>query len=244
MTGSAQGEAGGEVPEEPARREPLLNLPPVVIALIALCVAVHIARTYFLTAEQDFDLIVRAAFFPARYTGGYELDLYAFTSPVTASFLHSGLAHLVINMVWLAAFGSPLANRIGVLRLLMFWIFAALGADLLHFAARPFDIVPMLGASGAISGMMGAAARFGFNIDRSARLPVFAGRRLSILETLTSRQSVIFLGVWLAINFAAGAGLDVSGSEGSIAWEAHIGGMLAGFFGIALFDRRAAALRP
>ena len=49
---------------------------------------------------------------------------------------------------------------------------------------------------------------------------------------------MVFLGVWLLINFAAGAGLDLSGSDGSIAWEAHIGGMLAGLSGIALFDRQ------
>lgn len=220
-----------------AGREPIFNLPAIVIAFIAACVAIHLVRLYLLSPQQDYELILKAAFFPIRYTGGYDLDIYAFTSPFTSSLLHAGWMHLILNMVWLAAFASPLATRIGVLRFVLFWCFATAGSLLLHFAVRPDDMVPVIGASGAISGMMGAAARFGFQVDRSQRMPVFAGRRLSLIETFRSRQAVIFLVVWLAINFATGAGLDLSGSEGAIAWEAHIGGMLTGLFGIGLFDR-------
>ena len=61
---------------------------------------------------------------------------------------------------------------------------------------------------------------------------------MTLRETLTSRQSLVFLGIWLVLNIAAGVGLDLSGAgDGGIAWEAHIGGMLAGLFGLALFDR-------
>lgn len=229
-------EPDGAVDPAARRGEPLFNLPAIVVALIALCVGIHLVRVGLLTPEQDYGLILRAAFFPARYSGTYVTDIFAFTSPLTASLLHGGWAHLLINMVWLAVFGSPLANRIGLVRFLLFWVLAALGADLLHFLSRPNDIVPMLGASGAISGMMGAAARFGFRIDRSAERPIFSGRRMSIVETLMSRQSVTFLGVWLLINVAAGVGFDFGG-DGGIAWEAHIGGMLAGFLGISLLDR-------
>lgn len=218
-------------------REPLFNMPGIVTAFIAACVAIHLVRLYLLSPQQDYELILRAAFFPIRYTGGYDLDVYAFTSPFTSSLLHAGWTHLVLNMVWLAAFASPLATRIGVARFVGFWCVATAGSLLLHFAARPDDMVPVIGASGAISGMMGAAARFGFQVDRSQRLPVFAGRRLGLIETFRSRQAVVFLVVWLAINFAVGAGFDLSGSDGSIAWEAHIGGMLTGLFGIGLFDR-------
>ncbi|MCR5860068.1 rhomboid family intramembrane serine protease [Mesorhizobium sp. J428] len=241
MTDSDRTEQSAEAPDAMPSgrggREPLFNLPGVVIVFIILCVGIHLARVYVLTPQQNYELILNGAFFPVRYTGGYDLDVYAFTSPFTSSLLHAGWMHLILNMVWMAAFASPLATRIGVVRFVLFWCFATVGSLLLHFAARPDDMVPVIGASGAISGMMGAAARFGFRVDRSHRLPIFAGPRLSLGETLRSRAVLIFLGVWLAINFAAGAGLDLSGSEGSIAWEAHIGGMLAGLFGIGLFDR-------
>ncbi len=230
-------ETRGPPPPDVAGREPVFNLPAIVIAFVAACVGIHLVRLYLLSPQQDYELILKAAFFPIRYTGGYDLDLYAFTSPFTSSLLHAGWMHLVLNMVWLAAFASPLATRIGVVRFVLFWCVATAGSLLLHFVARPDDMVPVIGASGAISGMMGAAARFGFQVDRSQRMPVFAGRRLSLIETFRSRQAVVFLVVWLGINFATGAGLDLSGSDGSIAWEAHIGGMLTGLFGIALFDR-------
>lgn len=219
------------------RREPLFNLPSVVVFFIALCVGLHLTRVYLLTPEQDYALMLDGAFFPVRYTGGYPLDLFAFTSPFTSSLLHGGWMHLVLNMVWLAAFASPLAARMGTVRFVLFWCFATAGSLLLHFALHPQDAVPVIGASGAISGFMGAAARYGYQVDRSRRMPVFAGERLTLAQTMRNRQAVVFLGVWLAINFAAGAGLDLSGSDGAIAWEAHIGGMLAGLFGISLFDR-------
>lgn len=228
---------GADPEPKPVRREPLFNLPGVVTAIIVLCVAIHLIRLYVLNEAQDLAVIVNGAFFPIRYSGQYALDIWAFTSPFTSSVLHSGWMHLINNMIWLAAFGSPLANRLGVGRFILFWCFAVAVSLLFHFLAHPDDAIPVVGASGAISGMMGAAARFGFRTDRRGDKPNFAGQPLTLLQTLQTRQVLIFLGVWLAINFAAGAGLDVSGSEGSIAWEAHIGGMLAGLLGIGLFDR-------
>ena len=220
------------------RREPLFNLPRIVVAFMAVCIGVHLVRLYLLSDDQNYEVILNGAFIPLRYSGQFDLDVFAFTSPFTSSLLHAGWMHLVLNMVWLAAFASPLATRIGAVRFVLFWCFATAASLLLHYVARPDEMIPVIGASGAISGMMGAAARFGFRADRSARMPNFSGRRLTLRETFASRQVVVFLGVWLLINFAAGAGLDLSGSDGSIAWEAHIGGMLAGLFGIALFDRQ------
>jgi membrane associated rhomboid family serine protease len=230
-------EDGEPVAAQPGRREPVFNLPLVVLLLMGVCVGVHMIRFFHLTVEQDVELIVRAAFIPARYSGAYAIDLYALTSPVTYAFLHGSLVHLAINMVWLAAFGSPLANRLGSARFVLFWIFTSLAAVLLHYLIHPSDHSPLVGASGAISGMMGAAARFGFRTDRLAQKSVFNGPLLPIAAALTSRFVVAFLAVWLVINLIAGLGFMAPEQGIRIAWEAHIGGFLAGFFGIALFDR-------
>ena len=105
---------GHETPApERRRREPAFNLPPVVLALIGICVAVHIVSAYLLTEGQFLFLLINAAFIPIRYSGQFDLDISAFTSPLTYAFLHGSIAHLAINMIWLAAFGSPLANRMG-----------------------------------------------------------------------------------------------------------------------------------
>jgi membrane associated rhomboid family serine protease len=80
---------------------------------------------------------VAGAFVPIRYTGGYELDVFALTSLVTYSFLHGDWTHIAVNMIWLAAFGSPLATRLGVWRFAAFWIVASIAAAGLHFLLHP-----------------------------------------------------------------------------------------------------------
>ena len=232
--------AGGEDPVSDGRRkrEPAFNLPSIIIVLIILCAGLHLLRTQFLTWQQDDELILRAAFIPIRYSGPYVLDLFALTSPVTYAFLHGDVAHLAINMIWLAAFGSPLANRLAAPRFLLFWIVTACSAALVHFLVHSSDPVPLVGASGAISGMMGAAARFGFRTDRWSGHPVFSGPRLSVRGALSSRIVIVFLTVWLVINLVVGLDILAPGGASRIAWEAHIGGFAAGFFGIAALDSR------
>ncbi|WP_378952420.1 rhomboid family intramembrane serine protease [Mesorhizobium sp. ANAO-SY3R2] len=232
----------GSIGAEPERREPVFNLPAIVIAIIGACVAIHLVRVYLLTQAQDVWLLVRTAFIPVRYwaiyAGELPLDIYAFTTPLSYAFLHGGFAHLIINMVWLAAFGSPLANRLGVMRFALFFAATALAAVALHYVLHPLDAAPLVGASGAISGMMGAAARFSFRIDRSHGKPAFDGAPLPFRDVLRSRSTMTFLGVWMIINLVTGVVGFAPGVENQIAWEAHIGGFLAGFLGIRLFDRK------
>jgi membrane associated rhomboid family serine protease len=216
--------------------EPLFTLPGVVVVLIAACVLVHLVRLYALDNDQDVNFILRTAFIPVRYLG--PPDLYSFTSPVTYAFLHGSIAHLAVNMIWLAAFGSPLAHRLGPWRFVIFWIFTGLAAVLLHDLLHPTDTAPLVGASGAISGMMGAAARFGFRIDRTSEKPAFEGPLLSVADTFRSRAVITFLAVWMIVNLVTGLIAITPGVDDTIAWEAHIGGFLAGFLCIGLFDRR------
>lgn len=220
------------------RREPIFNLPGVVVVLIAICTLIHLLRTYVLDPEQDLALLVGAAFVPAFYSGRFAIDISSFTSPFTYAFLHGSILHLVVNMIWLAAFGSPLANRLGVVRFLLFWAFTSLCAALLHYVLHMADQSPLIGASGAISGMMGAAARFGFQIDRRSGKPAFAGRLMPVAAVFRSRSVVTFLAVWMVVNLATGLVGFTPGVDDAIAWEAHIGGFLAGFLCIDWFDRQ------
>jgi membrane associated rhomboid family serine protease len=224
----------------PERREPAFNLPGIVLAAIAICSVVHLVRVYALDFEQDLELLIRAAFIPIRYSGQFDIDFYAFSSPFTYAFLHGGFAHLAINMIWLAAFGSPLANRLGAARFVAFWAVTGLAAVGLHYVLHPLDQSPLVGASGAISGMMGAAARFGFRIDRASGKSAFTGALLPISIVLRMRGVLTFLVIWMAVNLVTGLVGFAPGVENRIAWEAHVGGFLAGFFGVRLFDRPAA----
>ncbi len=222
---------------QPPRREPVFNLPPVVLAVIGICAAVFLLQQYVLTEDQQITLLTDGAFIPVLYTGQYGFDWFLFTRPFTYAFLHGGVAHIVINMIALAAFGSPLANRLGWFRFALFFAATGLASVVLFWAVHPYGEAPLVGASGAISGMMGAAARFGFRTDRASGKAAFAGPVLPIAIVLRMRGVVNFLGAWMVINLVTGLfGLGL-GAPGQIAWEAHIGGLVAGFFGLRWFDR-------
>lgn len=221
-----------------SQHEPMFNLPAVVLALGGLCVGIHLLRTFVLTPADDLFVLQNFAFIPLLFSGGYSLDFYAFLSPFTYAFLHGSMAHLIVNMIWLGAFGSPLANRLGALRFVLLWLVTGFAAVLLHFIVHSHDASPVVGASGAISGMMGAAARFGFRSARIAGKPYFIGPVLPLGEVLRSRTTVAFLATWLVINLAVGLGFGAAPNGPQIAWEAHIGGFLAGFFLVRFFERK------
>jgi membrane associated rhomboid family serine protease len=230
------------MPEEGGpRREPVFNMPPAVLFIIAVCAAAYVLQAYVLTVDQNEIVLRYGAFIPVIYTGRYGLDWAAFTSPLTYAFLHGGFAHVAVNMIWLAAFGSPLANRLGTVRFLVFFALTGIAAAFFFFAVHPFTQAPLVGASGAISGMMGAAARFAFRMDRSSGKAAFGGAPLPFRDVLRSRATVTFLAVWMVVNLVTGVIGFVPGNVDQIAWEAHIGGFLAGFLGLRFFDRQPAA---
>ncbi|MBC2885786.1 rhomboid family intramembrane serine protease [Ochrobactrum sp. CM-21-5] len=219
-------------------KEPIFNIPGVILALIGLCAAIYIYQYYIISEQQNYEFMLNFALIPARFSlaGGF-FDPAALFTLISYSFMHGGIAHIAVNMIWLAAFGSPLAGRIGTGRMLVFWGLTSIIAGLTHYAIYPESISPLVGASGAISGMMGAAARYGFRRVGSGRRSEFAGPVLPVGLTLTLRPVITFVGIWFLINILSGlystGGADLSG----IAWEAHIGGFIAGFFGISLLDR-------
>ncbi|MBC8717248.1 rhomboid family intramembrane serine protease [Ochrobactrum sp. Marseille-Q0166] len=232
-----QPDMGGNF-NSPQRGEPIFNIPSVVLALMAICVGVYIYQNYILSEQQNYAFMLNFALIPARFSlaGGFA-DPAALFTLISYSFMHGGLAHIAVNMIWFVAFGSPLAGRIGTGRMIVFWILTSVIAGLTHYAIYPDSVTPLVGASGAISGMMGAAARYGFRRVSHGRRSEFAGPVLPVGLTLRLKPVLTFVGVWFLINIVTGlystGGADLSG----IAWEAHIGGFVAGFLGIALLDK-------
>ena len=121
--------------EQPAR-ERILNVPAIIVVLVAVFCSVHAIFTLLLTERQTNEALLLLAFIPARYDfnlplgepwpGGFAADIWTF---VTYAFLHGDLNHLLFNSVWLLAFGSPVARRFGSWRFLMFFaVTAAAGA--------------------------------------------------------------------------------------------------------------------
>lgn len=226
-------------PQEPAASPPVFNLHGSIVMLSLICVAVHLLRTQVLSPRLDTELLVATAFFPLRYTPDmFVLDLPTLFSPVTYAFLHADWVHLGVNLVWLGVFGSPLACRIGWWRSLVFWVVTAALAAATHLAVYYGDPVPVIGASGAVSGFMGAAARFGLRANRRVPRRGFDGPLLSIVQSLRARGVLPFLGIWIVMNVVVGLNLFSAMGEDGVAWEAHIGGLVAGFLLVPLFVRR------
>ncbi|MCC6946435.1 MAG: rhomboid family intramembrane serine protease [Bradyrhizobiaceae bacterium] len=229
--------------------QPIFNLPPVVAALSALLVFIHVLRAA-VDEETDLQFLLWLAFVPARYDmslpvrlplpGEWAADAWTF---VTYALLHGDAMHLIVNLVWFLAFGSAVAWRFGAFRFTAFFAVTAAAGALAHLLLHWGEFVPLVGASAAISGCMAAAIRFifeaggplGIFCDGSSRAYSVPAAPLS--EVLRNPQVLVFLGVWFVINLGFGLGtLDELVGNGTVAWEAHVGGFLAGLLLFPFFD--------
>ena len=206
-----------------------------------------------MAAHPDVDrvLVWSLAFVPARYDagaltddilpGGPGAELWSFFS---YALLHADWMHLGFNAVWLLAFASPVARRCGAPRFLMFFAVTIAAGALGYLLAHAGALAPMVGASAGISGMMGAAARFAF--EPGGSLAMWHGDRANadlvpaapLFVALRNPRVLTFVGVWFGLNLLFGLGSVslVTGDNQSVAWEAHVGGFLAGLLLFSLFD--------
>ncbi|WP_417433796.1 rhomboid family intramembrane serine protease [Hoeflea sp.] len=224
-------------PQSPPN-EPVFNLPNVVLAMLLLMVAIQVALDSLLPRTAVLEIYLQTAFIPQRYALGIagQAGPY-FWSPFTYSLLHGGYGHLALNSFWLAAFGAVVARRIGWIRFLVFWMASALASAMLFLVFHWGDQTVMVGASGVVSALMGAAARFAFGGSGGFRRDqAHLNRRLSVVQSLSNRTVFFFLLVWFAINLAAAIGFSFGIADSAIAWEAHVGGFLFGFLAFSLFD--------
>jgi membrane associated rhomboid family serine protease len=239
------------------RRERMFNVPAAVMALLGVLVLVHAFVMLALTAEETTEFLLLFAFIPARYDasvmadvawpGGWAADVWTF---ITYSLIHADLTHLIFNAVWFLAFGSPVAQRFGTLRFTAFMAFTAAAGAGVHLFTHWGELLPMVGASAAISGAMGAATRFVFQRGHALgfwRHPEEAAHApaLPLAASLRDPRVLAFVAVWFGVNLLFGVfSLGMPGVEQAIAWQAHIGGFLAGLLAFAAFDPIPMARAP
>jgi membrane associated rhomboid family serine protease len=218
----------------------------VVLWLIAALAGLHALRLW-LPQNLAQDMVYEYALIPARYSHAFVVSQAGLAASwpgtvleraipfVSYMGLHNDWTHLVINSLWLLAFGPVVARRQGALLFLLFFLICGVAGALAYVALNWGSPVPVVGASGAISGLMAAALRM-----LPGQAP-WAEPGTAPLAPLFSRQILIFTAVWAAINILAGVtGLGVGGESGLIAWQAHLGGFLAGILLCGPFD----SLRP
>lgn len=231
----------------PGAPQPIFLLPAVVTVLGGLLIAIQLARTLVLNENGDLQLIMWFAFIPFRLLSGNEIPggwLPLLWTPFTHALLHAGWDHVLLNTAWLAIFATPVARRYGAAATLaIFFLGAAVGA--VAFAATTLpDLQILIGASGGVAALTGAAVRFIFQpvIVASAPEtgePIVLGRRLASLgEVMHDPRSRYFTLIWLLLNAAVPLLPLITGSRLEIAWQAHLGGFLAGLLLVPLFERR------
>lgn len=195
--------------------------------LIGIAVAVQIVLAAA-PARWEGLAFLNLGFIPARYTLDSGLQWQDVAGPVTHQFLHGGLAHIFINMIMLAAFGAGVERVIGGTKLLVLFLICGVAGAFAHLAVFPDSLSPVIGASGSISGLFGAALRV------MARQSRQRGQNMRLLPI-----AAIWIGMSLIIGFT---GLPGTG-EAQIAWAAHIGGFVAGLTLFGLFSRGGPRLR-
>ena len=221
-------------------RQPIFNVPAPVLWLVAVLVVAHLGRTMAPAASADW-WIEAYAFIPAMFSSAF-LAAHHIAPPgladraltfVTYMGLHNDFTHLAVNSLWLLAFGPVVARRFGAGLFFAFFLVCGVAGAAAYLALNWGSSDPMIGASGAISGLMAAGLRL---------LPTLRpGSSTEPLVPILSRQVVMFSLVWGVINIVAGvAGLGLGGESGAIAWQAHLGGYVAGLLLAGPFD----ALRP
>ncbi|WP_337873344.1 rhomboid family intramembrane serine protease [Ignavibacterium sp.] len=154
--------------------------------------------------------------------------IFVYLTILTSMFMHGGLAHIFGNMLYLWIFGDNIENRIGHFRYLIFYLLCGIVASLAHvFSCVLFDnslLTPSLGASGAISGVLGGY------------LLLFPARRVRVIMfySLLDVPAIFAIGMWFLFQVINGIGL-LGGQDSGIAYGAHIGGFLAGFLLVTFF---------
>jgi membrane associated rhomboid family serine protease len=230
--------------------EPVFNVPGVVATTVAVLALVQAVQDFLLPESAGNVLLAWFAFIPARYDpgplgdaaypGGLAADAWTF---LTYALLHGSWLHVGLNAVWLLAFGTPIARRFGTLRFLMFFAVTAAAGALAHLLTHPGEPAPMVGASAAISGFMAGAIRFVF--QPGGPLDLWGSREgtpdrvpaAPLSAALRDPRILAFLAVWFGLNLLFGiSSLPLLDGGQPVAWQAHLGGFLAGLFAFAAFD--------
>jgi len=191
--------------------------PIVVYAILTANVLVYIYEISLGSALNDF--VRQFGFVP--YSIFHATGIENYITLFTSMFIHAdNLMHIVGNMLFLWIFADNVEDRMGHLKFVLFYFVCGIGAALLQSAIDPSSKIPMIGASGAVSGVLGAYILLFPKARVLALIPLGFFLRISYLP------SFVFLGIWFLYQFLFG--VSSLGARGGVAYFAHIGGFIAG----------------
>ena len=210
---------------------PIRSRPVVTYLLIAVNTLVY-AYQFSLSDDFSRELIMRWGLVPYYLTR--EFTANSLITPFTSMFMHGGWLHLILNMWFLHIFGDNVEDSLGRTRFLLFYLACGLAAAAAQVAVGPASMVPMVGASGAIAGVLGAYLRLFPHARVVTLIPIF------FFFFVRELPAVFFIVVWFALNLLSGVGsLGVLGQQaGGVAFFAHVGGFLGGLWLLHVFGHR------
>jgi len=229
------------------RHQPIFNLPPTVFGLVAALFAVFLAADFVLDRNGATQFILWFGYIPYRLTDASGLPggvLPMIWTPVTHAFLHAGWEHLLLNIAWLAIFGTPVARRYGDIAFLIAFLVGAVAGAAAYTLTSYGVFGVLVGASGGVAALTGVAIRFIFQPVITARHPetgarVILGRKIATIpELFKDRRTLAFIVIWIGLNGIVPLFAAFGGGQLQIAWQAHIGGFVCGVFMASLFEPR------
>ncbi len=195
--------------ETPRSRFPILTVSIIVINS-ALFVGTLVTGN-FERAINDFGMR------PAEVLAGRRLETL-----ITSMFLHGGILHIFGNMLYLYIFGDNIEDLLGRAKFLLFYLFAGVAASLIHALSEPSSMITTIGASGAISGVLGAYAVL------YPRARVHTAVVFYFFIRVIMIPAVLFLGFWFILQLLSASVTWISGASAGVAYWAHIGGFVVG----------------
>jgi membrane associated rhomboid family serine protease len=207
--------------------------PVVVILIIAANIAVFIHEMAIGDGIEQF--ILNWGLIPQKYFAYASMgpDVYfdRFAPVVTSMFIHGGFAHIIFNMLFLYIFGDNVEDHMGKLKFVVFYLLCGTSAAYLQLYLSPGSKLPMVGASGAIAGVLG-----GYMV-LFPRARVLALVPILLIFQIVELPAYVFIGFWFVLQFVIGTAslLSSAGDSGGIAYFAHVGGFVAGLVLVKLF---------
>tara|TARA_B100000427_G_C15514206_1_gene597514 strand:+ start:1289 stop:1939 length:651 start_codon:yes stop_codon:yes gene_type:complete len=200
---------------------PRVLFPYVTYTLISINIIIFLFMSYLSFNDSNQNLIKILGFIP---------NSFSLFSVFSSMFIHGGIIHVFSNMWFLYIFGDNIESILGHRKFLLFYIICGCGAAFTQYAINPSSTIPMIGASGAIAGVLGAyMIRF-----PKAKVHVLAIIFIFITTFIVPAQ--IVLGLWFFIQLSSGLNSLGIDTNGGVAWFAHIGGFISGIGSINYFQ--------